>query len=209
MAIEITPEMQEAIDAAVEAATTGLKNKNTELLSELKKARKAGEITPEQLAEVEAERDKIASDLAKAHKDLKAANTSAEKATKALEAESGFTKSLLIENGLTSELTKAGVTNPALLKAAQALLRNGVEIAVDGDKRLAKVGDKDLAAHVKEWAASDEGKHFVAAQTNTGGGAGGGTGKGATGKTATRQQFDSMSPAEKSAFSQDGGTLTQ
>ncbi|MDP1930606.1 MAG: hypothetical protein Q8L60_04015 [Gammaproteobacteria bacterium] len=45
MATEITPEIKALIEAAVEEATTGLK-----------KARKAGEITPEQLAEVESER---------------------------------------------------------------------------------------------------------------------------------------------------------
>lgn len=181
--MEITPEIQEAIDAAVEAATTGLKSKNTELLGELKKARKAGEITPEQLAEVEEQRDKLQSDLATAHKELKKANATVEQSTKALQTESAFTQNLLIENGLTAELTKNQITNPALLKAAIALHKSNIKVEADGDNRVAKYGDKAMADAIKEWAASDDGKHFVTAPSNNGGGATGGNGGRATNVT--------------------------
>ncbi|MFA5387280.1 MAG: hypothetical protein WC322_02685 [Candidatus Paceibacterota bacterium] len=175
--MDITPEIQEAIDAAVEAATTGLKSKNTELLGELKKARKAGEITPEQLESVEAERDKLQADLSKIQKDYKKATTDLETANKSLESESGFTKNLLVENGLIAELIKNDVNNPALQKAAIALLKGNVKVEVDGDTRVAKYGDKPMADAIKEWASSDEGKNFVTAPANSGGGAQGGAGK--------------------------------
>lgn len=179
------PEAKAAIDAAVQAAvdeaTAGLSAKNKELLAKLAVARKSAEITPEQFAAVEAERDKLQADLTAAQKAAKDATKAAETATKQLADESGFTQRLLIDNGLTQALTAHGVTNPVHLKAAQALLRSGVQIVADGENRVAKVGDKVLGDYVKEWAAGDEGKHFVAAASNSGGGAaGGGSGTPAT-----------------------------
>ena len=194
-----TAEQQAEIDAMIEAATGGLKSKNTELLAELKKARKSAEITPEQLSEVEAERDKLQSDLQAAHKLVKDATKAAETASKALEQESGFTQKLLIDNGLVGELTKHGVTNAAHLKAAQAMLRAGVQIVADGENRVAKVGEKALSDYVKDWAASDEGKHFVAAPINTGGGAGGGGGKGGSVDTSKMSAQQKMEAGRKAA----------
>ena len=194
-----TAEQQAEIDAMIEAATGGLKSKNTELLAELKKARKSAEITPEQLSEVEAERDKLQSDLQAAHKLVKDATKAAETASKALEQESGFTQKLLIDNGLVGELTKHGVTNAAHLKAAQAMLRAGVQIVADGENRVAKVGDKALSDYVKDWAASDEGKHFVAAPNNSGGGANGGSGKGGSVDTSKMSATQKMEAGRKAA----------
>jgi hypothetical protein len=173
-----TPEAKAALAAAIEEATSGLKSKNTELLAELKKARKDSAITPEQLSEVEAERDKLQAELATAQKSAKDAAKAVETATKQLQAEAGFTQKLLIDNGLVSELTSNGVSDAINLKAAQAMLRSGIKVVIDGESRVAKVGDKALSEFVKEWAASDEGKRFVTAPANSGGGAhGGGGGK--------------------------------
>jgi len=194
-----TAEQQAEIDAMIEAATGGLKSKNTELLAELKKARKSAEITPEQLSEVEAERDKLQSDLQAAHKLVKDATKAAETASKALEQESGFTQELLIDNGLVGELTKHGVTNTVHLKAAQAMLRQGVQIVADGDNRVAKVGDKALSEYVKEWTSSDEGKHFVSAANNSGGGAAGGGGKGGSVDTSKMSATQKMEVGRKAA----------
>jgi hypothetical protein len=38
------------------------------------------------------------------------------------------------------------------------------------------MGDKPLVDAVAEWASSDEGKHFISAPANSGGGAAGGNG---------------------------------
>ena len=97
--------------------------------------------------------------------------------------------------------------NPAHLKATQAMLRGQVQIVADGDKRIAKVGDKALKDFVKEWAAGDEGKHFVQAPGNAGGGASGGSG-GAAGKTMARAAFDALGQGERAAFISEGGKLT-
>ena len=200
------PEVQAAIQAAVDAAIAPVAAKNKELLAELKTARKSAEITPEQLAEVESERDELRAQLDKASKDLKAATATAEKATKALTDEQGFTQKLLIDNGLLETLSKNGVTDPAYQKASLAMLRAGVQIVVDGENRVAKVGDKLLQDHVSEWVKSDEGKRFVAAPGHSGGGANGGSGEGSR-KTLSRAEFDAKSPTERMEFSKAGGQV--
>lgn len=173
-------EIEARIAAAVEEATAGLKANNAALKADLRKAKANGkDVDPAELERLQTQVDDLQTQLTAANRDLKAANTAREKAETSLAAETAYTQRLLIDNGLAAELTAAGVTNPAMHKAAAALLRSEkIEISVDGDKRVAKIGDKLLGDHVKAWAASDEGKAFVAAPANGGGGANGGNGKG-------------------------------
>jgi hypothetical protein len=200
-------EFKDAVKAAVDEATAGLVAKRDELLTEVKTLRKGKAIDPADLEKLETEIDSLKGELTKAQKVAQKATKEAETATKALESEQGAVRNLLVENGLTDALTKSGVTNPAHLKAAKALLASGVKLEQDGDSRIAKIGDKSLADAIKEWAGGDEGKHFVAAPINGGGGASGSKG-GATSKTMSREQFQAADPATRSEFSKSGGTLT-
>jgi phage I-like protein len=201
-------DLQAKIDAAVAAATEGLQAKNRELLGEVKKLKKGGDIDPAEVERLESRIEALEAEKTQLSRQVKDLTRTAETASKALEAESKFTQRLLVENGLAAELAKAGVTNPAHLKAAQAMLKDGVQIVADGDVRVAKIGDKALSEFVKEWAAGDEGKHFVQAPANNGGGAPGGSGAGAQSKTMPRSQFDSLPPAQRSEFMSAGGKLT-
>jgi hypothetical protein len=56
------------------------------------------------------------------------------------------------------------------------MLKESVSLSIDGETRKAMMGDKSLSDAIKEWAASDEGKYFIAAPNNNGGGASGGGG---------------------------------
>ena len=197
-----------AIKAAVDEAVAGLQTKNTELLAKLKKAQKDSTVDPSEHAALQSELDATQAKLAEAVKAAKAANTEAEKVKKVYESESKLTHRLLVENGLTEALTKAGVTNPVHLRAAKAMLSGQVQLVAEGDNRIAKVGDKALADYVGEWAKGEEGKYFVAAQQNGGGGAPGGTGKGGSAKTMTRTAFDGLDAVAKSRFIADGGSVT-
>ena len=204
-----TPEQQAQIDTMIEEKTAGLITKRDELLAEVKNLRKGKAIDPAEIEKLEGQIETLKADNAKAAKELKAATKSALDATEALKSESGFTSQLLIENGLRDELTKNGVTNPALQKAAVAMLKaQGVQVVADGANRVAKVGEKTLDVFVKEFAGSDEGKHFVAAASNTGGGAGGGGSKGEASLKMTRTQFEAMPAGQKTEFAKKGGTLT-
>ena len=201
-------DVKKAIEDAVQEATSGLVAKNKELLAKLKTAQRDSQIDPSEHAALQSELDATQAKLAEATKALKAANTEAEKVKKAYESESKLTHNLLVENGLTDALTKAGVTNPVHLRAAKAMLSGQVQLVAEGDNRIAKVGDKALADYVGEWAKGEEGKYFVAAQQNGGGGAPGGAGKGGNVKSLTRTAFDGLDVAAKSKFIADGGTVT-
>lgn len=199
MSIDLeAPEVQEAIQKAVEKATAPLVAKRDELLGEVKKLRKNAEIDPAELEKVEAERDDLKQQLADAQKAAKTATTEAEKARKALETSEGFTQRLLVDNGLNDALAKAGVTNPVHLKAVKSMLMGQVQIVADGDQKVAKVGDKALVDFVADWSKGDEGKHFVAAPANSGGGAGGGGG----GASTPASLKDAKTTAERKAVIQ-------
>ena len=201
-------DVKKAIEDAVAEATAGLVAKNQELLGKLKKATKDAQIDPSEHAALQSELDATQAKLAEAVKAAKAANTEAEKFKKAYESESKLTHRLLVENGLTDALTKAGVTNPVHLRAAKAMLSGQVQLVAEGDNRIAKVGDKALADYVGEWAKGEEGKYFVAAQQNDEGGTPGGAGKNGNAETLTRTAFDGLDVATKSKFIADGGTVT-
>lgn len=177
MSIDINaPEVQEAIKAAVKEATAGLAAKRDELLNELKEARKGKTIEPAELERRDARIAELEGQLNEATKAAGESKKAADKAAKALETEAKFVQSLLVENGLSDALVKAGVKQPAHLKAVKAMLSGQVQIVADGEARVAKVGDKALGDFITEWAKSDEGKFFVEAPANNGGGAGGGSG---------------------------------
>jgi hypothetical protein len=212
MAIDLNdPEVKAAIkaaaDAAVSEATAGLLAKNQELLGKVKKLQKDAAIDPAEYQALSEAKDTAEAKLAEALKTVKQATTQAEKDRKALEAETGYVSKLLIDNGLTDALLKAGV-KPEMSKAVKAMLAGQVSLKVEGDKRLAVVGDKALGDFVTEWAQSDEGKHFVAAPANQGGGANGGAQGAGKSKVMARAAYEQLQPDQKMAFIKDGGKLT-
>ena len=163
--MEITPEIQAIIDAEKSA----LQAKNQELIDKNKKLMKGQEIDPQTVVDLEAQIDKLQSDLAVSQKSGKESVKTLETLQGQLKAETGFTQKLLIDNGLTDELVKNGVA-PQFLPAVKAMFAGQAQIVVEGDTRTAKIGDKSVSDFVKEWAASDDGKHFVKAPENSGGG---------------------------------------
>lgn len=204
---EVKAAIKAAADAAVSEATAGLIAKNQELLGKVKKLQKDAAIDPAEYQALSEAKDTAEAKLAEALKTVKQATTQAEKDRKALEAETGYVSKLLIDNGLTDALLKAGV-KPEMSKAVKAMLAGQVSLKVEGDKRLAVVGDKALGDFVTEWAQSDEGKHFVAAPANQGGGANGGAPGAGKSKVMARAAYEQLQPDQKMAFIKDGGKLT-
>lgn len=208
--------VQALIDAAVaeaadehETATQGLKDKVSELRVKLTKA-KAGTGDDDSAAEV----TRLEGELTQAKASLKAAEKTAATATKQVEtltAENtglnGNLEKVLKDQGLTSALTEAKV-DAKFLPAVKALLGPQVALKLEGDERKAFVGDKSLGDFVKEWSQSDDGKSYISAPGNSGGGAAGSQGGTGGGKTMGRNEFEAMGALEKGAFMADGGTLT-
>lgn len=110
------------------------------------------------------------------------------------------------DRALSDALTAAGVTNPAFVKAAQAML--GSKVKIEGDVMLVEtgMGPKMLDTYIKEWAAGD-GKDFVSKPA--GGGAQGNQGGSASAtKTMTRSDYDALPPAKQREAMIGGTTLT-
>ena len=203
----MSDDIQDQIKAAVEEATAGLAAKNKELLAELKEARKGKQIDPAEVEKLESKIALLETDLGNATKALKEGNKAYETLKASLDAETGFTSKLLLDNGLTDALVKNGVAAP-FLPAVKAMLISQAKIEVNGNDRVAKIGDKELGEFVKNWATSDDGKNFISAPANSGGGSAGGSSGGTGGKTVSRSGFDSMSHVERANFVKQGGKVT-
>lgn len=193
-----TPEQQAVIDEMISKATEPLSAKNRELLGELKKARKNSEIDPEEFNSLREQKDALEARLADATKANKAALLEVEKFKKLHESEAQFTSQSLIDSGLTNALIDAKV-DARFLPAVKALIGRDAKVEMDGDNRIAKIKDKALTEYVKEWAASDEGKNYVAAPANSGGGGQGGNGGGSK-QQVKSSELASKSPKERAAF---------
>lgn len=194
-----TPEGKEALKALVEEATAGLLKKRDELLGEVKKLRKNSEIDPDEFNRIREENEELQGKVTEAQKTAKKAGEDAQKAIKHAEAESGAVSRLLVDNGLNESLIKAGV-KPEYMKAAKSMLASQVQVVADGDQRIAKVGDKALSEFVTAWATGDEGKHFIAAPNNSGGGSqGGGNGK-------SKVDLSKLPPAQRLAAAREAQT---
>lgn len=203
------PEVKALIEEATEAAIEGLASKNKELLAEVKtlKAKaKGAEIDPAEHAALQAQVEELTEKLTKTDK---AGKTEIDKLTKALAEKDGALHKHLIDAGLTDALVKAGVQAP-LMDAVKALHQGKASIEVVDGNYIAKIDGKPLSEFVTTWAQSDQGKHFVSAPQNSGGGSQGGGGKGAA-KTMTRTEYDQKTAAGENlgSFFKDGGVLVE
>jgi hypothetical protein len=206
--MEITEqELKDKIDAAIEEAVQGLKAKNTELLGKVHTLQKGQQVDPQTVIDLEKKIDLLQTDLTEKQKTIKDSAKVFDTMQKNLKIETDFTQKLLIDNGLTDALVKANVS-PLLLKAAKAMFASQAQVVIDGENRIAKIGDKQITDFITEWTASEEGKHFVLAPANSGGGAQGGGSKGSDEKILKRTDFDAKSPSEKMQFIKSGGKIT-
>lgn len=202
------PEVKALIEEVTTAATEALSAKNKELLGEVKtlKAKaKGADIDPAEHAALQAQVEDLSDRLAKTEKSGK---TEVEKLTKQLAEKDGALHKHLIDAGLTKALVEAGVQAP-MLDAVKALHQGKASINVKDGVYEALIDGKPLAEFVTTWAQSDQGKHFVTAQHNSGGGAQGGSGKG-TAKTMTRAEHDQKAATgdpSLATFFKEGGTL--
>lgn len=202
------PEIQALIEEVTTAATEALSAKNRELLGEVKtlKAKaKGADIDPAEHAALQAQVEELSDKLSKTEKTGK---SEIDKLTKTLAEKDGALNKHLIDAGLTAALVKAGVQAP-MMDAVKALLQGKASINAKEGVYEALIEGKPLAEAVTTWAQSDQGKHFVTAPQNNGGGSQGGSGKGAA-KTMTRTEYDQKAQAGDPSlptFFAEGGAL--
>ena len=158
----------EELKAAVEALTA----KNRELLGEVKIAKakaRGSEINPEDYAALQNELEAAKSSLERMAKD---SGKQLEGLKSALAEKDSALQSYLIDNGLNDAMLKAGI-RPEVMGVVKAKLKTEAKLVAENGQYSALFGDKPLVEGVTAWASSDEGKHFVAAPANSGGGANG------------------------------------
>ena len=109
------------------------------------------------------------------------------------------------DRSLADALTAAGVTNPAFVRAATAMLAPSVKMENGAAVIETDMGPMALADHVKRWAAS-EGKDFVSPPA---GGGARGNDRAAGGRTMSLADFNTKSPKERAAIMAAGTTLTE
>jgi len=188
--------MTEEEIAALQASIAKLEANNARLTAELKTARKNSEITPEQLSQVEAERDKLLTDLSASQKQANDAVKNLELTSKQLQDVTEKGHRATIETDLTSALLTIGVKDEHYLTAVKALFSNQAKIGEDG-KSL--IGDKSLSEAIKEWGATDAAKHFQSAPDNNGGGSNGNKGGGNTPDLSHLKPTDRINAARAGA----------
>lgn len=221
-----TDEINAIINEHVEGEVTGLKNKNTELLGDLKKHKKTTDDLTKRLETLEEEKEAIETEKNKGSGDIKKITEDLEKKHKKeidkltgqltekdgeITAKTKLLNTHVIGEGLTAALVKAKV-KPEFMSAAKAVIQAETqgEVVDDNGKPVAKFNGKAVEEFVTGWAQTDAGKHFVSADSNSGGGSNGANGSGkaaTTKKTMPRSEFDALPPAEKSKTSIEGVTL--
>lgn len=190
------------VASIVDKEVNGLKKKNEELLGKLKN----GKVSQAELIELQSQLKEIEDEKLRAAEDWNALEKNLRKEMDKLKGEyetreSQYTRAIT-ERDLVSELVKANV-KPEFLEAVKAM--HGTKVQYVEGKVV--VGEKPLNEFVSEWANSDEGKHFIAAPKNNGGGAPGGRG-GSGQNVITRAQFETMKPRAQSDFLlKEGGVV--
>lgn len=173
-------ELQAKVDE-LSAGNEALAAKNRELLGEVKTLKvkaKGADIDPEQFVQLQQDNEHLKAELEKA---TKLSKTEIEKLTTTLSAKDSALQNYLVDGGLTEALAKANIKT-GLIGAAKALLKGQVQITDADGNYQASINGKPIADAINEWAATDEGKNFVNAPVNSGGGAvGGGVGGHQTG----------------------------
>jgi len=162
----------EELQAQIEEMKTekeAMKAKNAELLAEVKKEKqKSREVDVDAYHKALDELDNVKAENSKLSGELKLKAKDSEKLLAQLGEKDSTLQKLIIDDGLTNALTSAGVV-PELMPAVKALLRSQAQLK----DNQAVINDKPLADFMTEWATTD-GKAYIKAPANSGGGAGGG-----------------------------------
>lgn len=157
-------ELKEKLEAT-ERSNNGLKAD----LAKAKAKAKGADIDPDEYAKLQTENEDLKFNFTKVQKDL--AKQTDTLTSQLKEKDSALTQ-YLIDSQLTDSLSKVGVL-PQFMDATKSLLKSQATIRNDNGSYQALMGEKSISDAVKEWAVSENGKYFVKAPDNTGGGSSG------------------------------------
>ena len=205
-----TEEGKAELQKLIEQETEGLKNKNSELLADIKKQKDSFKSIQDQLDEIKEAKEKAEQEAAEKSGDVeqikeslqKSHQKEIEKIRSELEQKSGLLNQTLIDNGLKTALVKANIA-PQHLEAVEALIRTKTkaEITDKEGQAIATLDGVPINEFVETWSQGDTGKHYIAAPKNEGGGA---NGSNSNGKAVTAKRAD-MTVSQKTAYIREHG----
>lgn len=197
--------LDKAVSEAIEQATAGLKNKNDELLREKKALETKFEgVDADEYRNLKTkerdEGDKGLKDAKQLRERIEAEFTpKLDSLKKERDDARSELKTFKIDNAVTDALNGINVSKD-LMPAAKALLLSSRKVEINDGGVV--IDGKSASAFAQEWAGTD-GKAFIAAQNNTGGGAKGSNGAG--GGAAGGKKASEMSRTEKVTFIKEHG----
>ena len=201
------PADKEIVDGLIAEATQRLQSKNQELIGEIRDLRK-GKGDPDKLEKLERQLEENQTQLDTLKREKTTLETKLTKATETGAAAAKRADSLEVSTAMAKAMTENKIA-PQFHEAVQAMFAGKASVKEVNGEYQVLVGDKPLSDTLKEFAGSDNGKHFVAAANNGGGGSGGdGGADGAGKKTMSRSAFDALSPDEKVSTSKEGVIIT-
>lgn len=112
-----------------------------------------------------------------------------EKLQKELEQRDKRIQDLVARDGLHKAMNEVGIADP-FKPAVEAMFLGRVSVEEEGDSLAPFIDGKPMQDALSEFANSDQGKHYVAAPSNAGGGANGGGGSGGDKNPWTKESFN-------------------
>lgn len=116
---------------------------------------------------------------------------------------------------LNEALAEAGVTDPVYYRAARALLKDQLKVVEDDDGTFSVLAfdpemqiERPAVDFIKAWSESDEGKAFVGARANAGGGGDGGDPK-QPGSQNNPWKRDTLNLTEQARIERENPALAQ
>jgi len=174
----ISADKIEVIKEAIEKQTSGLAESKNKILAEKKKLQERIKlfegIDPERAKQLETEYEELQNKISEKDNDAtaikKALETKYTKQIKEYEENLNTYKSKyeqkMIDETLTTELEKIGVTNPIYKKSVKALLKEQIKLQDD----TVFLGEEPVDSYIKKWSETEDAKAFITPAENSGGG---------------------------------------
>jgi hypothetical protein len=172
-------------------------------ITKLRAKARGADIDPEEYANLQSQVETLSQ---KYDSETKLSKKEIERLSNLVKEKDGALTTYLLDAGLTDALAKQKV-RPELMDAAKAFLKQNAAIKSDNGNYQAVIGDKALHEYIGEWVSSENGKHFVQPEANSGGGANGGQSSPQS-KVITRAEFEAKSQFERASLAKEGFKVT-
>ena len=143
-------------------------------LTKLRAKAKGADIDPEEHAALQSQVAELTEKLGKTEKSYK---TEFEKLNGQLNEKSSALDKFVLDGSLTNELIQANVKKE-FMEASKALLKGSAKLEFKEGSPIVLIDGKPLNEAIKNWTESEQGKHFISAPSNSGGGSEGGQSSG-------------------------------